>query len=102
MSESLSQETFLLLQKDFDFPESLTEFDEEKAIATLSKVIAYMLDREFEHLLQVCYRIDLGEEKLKKILHESEPDQVAPDLARALWNRQKQKVQIRKKYAENE
>ncbi|MDR7128789.1 hypothetical protein J2X69_001121 [Algoriphagus sp. 4150] len=102
MSESLSQETFLLLQKDFDFPESLTEFDEEKAIATLSKVIAYMLDREFERLLQVCYRIDLGEETLKKILHESEPDQVASDLASALWNRQKQKVQIRKRYSGNE
>ncbi|MCE7056939.1 hypothetical protein LZF95_19825 [Algoriphagus sp. AGSA1] len=101
MSEPLSQETFLLLQKDFDFPESPTEFDEEKAIATLSKVIAYMLDREFERLLQICYRIDLGEEQLKKILHESEPDEVAIDLATALWNRQKQKVQIRKRYSSN-
>ncbi len=61
-----------------------------------------MLDREFERLLQICYRIDLGEEKLKKILHESEPDHVAPDLARALWNRQKQKVEIRKRYSANE
>ena len=61
-----------------------------------------MLDREFERLLQICYRIDLGEEKLKRILHESEPDQVALDLAQALWLRQKQKVQIRKRYSANE
>jgi hypothetical protein len=99
MSESLSEETFLLLRKDFDLPESLPEFDEEKAIATLSKVITYMLDREFERLLQICYRIDLGEEKLKNILQLSEPDQVAPDLAMALWDRQKQKMEIRRRYA---
>lgn len=102
MSESLSQETFLLLRKDFELPEKSEEFDEEQAISVLSKVIAYMLDREFERLLQICYRIDLGEEKLKKILHESEPDRVAPDLAQALWNRQKQKVEIRRRYSGNE
>ena len=99
MSDSSSQENFLLLQKDFDLPEKVDEFDEEKAITLLSKVISYMLDREFERLLQICYRIDLGEEKLKRILHESEPDQVASDLAQALWTRQKQKVEIRKRYS---
>jgi hypothetical protein len=102
MSESISLDTFSLLRKDFELPEVAADFDEEKSIAALSKVIAYMLDREFERLLQICYRIDLGEEKLKKILHESEPDHVAPDLARALWNRQKQKVEIRKRYSANE
>lgn len=102
MSESLSQETFLLLRKDFDLPEKKEEFDEDQAISLLSKVIAYMLDREFERLLQICYRIDLGEEKLKKILHESEPDLMAGDLAKALWSRQKQKVEIRKRYSANE
>ncbi|WP_439487547.1 hypothetical protein [Algoriphagus sp.] len=99
MNKSPSQETFLLLRKDFDLPEKAADLDEEQAIAALSKVIAYMLDREFERLLQICYRIDLGEERLKKILHESEPDQVALDLAKALWNRQKQKVEIRKRYS---
>lgn len=103
MSESkLSEETFSLLRKDFDFPENHVEFDEKKATAMLSKVISYMLDREFERLLQICYRIDLGEEKLKGILYESEPDRVAPDLAQALWNRQKQKVEIRRQYSGNE
>lgn len=102
MSETLPQETFLLLRKDFELPDVNPEIDEEMAIYTLSKVIAYMLDREFERLLQICYRIDLGEEKLKKILQESEPDQVAPDLAKALWHRQKQKIEIRKRYSGQE
>lgn len=102
MSESISEETFLLLRKDFDFPENAEEFDEEKVISILSKVLSFMLDRQFERLLQICYRVDLGEEKLKKILHESEPDRIAPDLAGALWYRQKQKVEIRRKYSTNE
>ncbi|MEB2784664.1 hypothetical protein [Algoriphagus persicinus] len=102
MSESLSHDAYYLLRKDFELPEVSLEFDEEKAIATLSKVISFMLNREFERLLQICYRIDLGEDKLKKILHESEPDQIAPDLAKALWERQKLKVELRKRYSTNE
>lgn len=99
MPNSLIQETFQLLEKDFQFPEVSQSFDEEKAIDFLAKAIRQMLDRDFERLLQICYRVDLGEEKLKRILHESEPDQVAPDLARALWERQKMKVEIRRRYS---
>lgn len=101
MASTLFQETFHLLEKDFQLPEVTSDFDEEKAVGFLAKVIRQMLDRDFERLLQICYRIDLGEEKLKRILHESEPDQVAPDLAKALWERQKMKVEIRRRYSEN-
>lgn len=66
----------------------------------LTKAISQLMDRNLEKLLQVCYRVDLSEMKLKQILHESEPDRVASDLARALWERQKQKVEIRRKYSE--
>lgn len=99
MEKALIQETFQLLEKDFQFPETIPTTNEEEALSFLAKIIRHMLDRDFERLLQICYRIDLGEEKLKKILHESEPDQVAPDLARALWERQKMKVEIRRRYS---
>ncbi len=102
MANTILQETFHLLEKDFQLPETKSDFDEEKLIEFLAKIIRQMLDRDFERLLQICYRIDLGEEKLKRILHESEPDQVAPDLAKALWNRQKLKVEIRKRYSAGE
>jgi len=99
MSSSILQETYALVQKDFELPATPEVVDEYDAIAMLSKVIAYMLDRDFEKLLQVCYRIDLGEDKLKHILHLSEPDKVSSDLANALWERQKQKIEIRRRYA---
>ncbi|HSF53846.1 MAG TPA: hypothetical protein VLA71_08855 [Algoriphagus sp.] len=100
MSQSLPEETFALITKDFELPEIKEEFSEEKAIQILAKAISQLMDRNLERLLQVCYRIDLAENKLKKILHESEPDKVAPDLAKALWDRQKQKVEIRRRYSE--
>ena len=99
MAQELLLETFNLLDKDFQLPAIQTDFDEEKAIAVLSKAISHLLDRDFERLLQICYRVDLGEEKLKKVLNESEPDRVAPDLAKALWERQKLKVEIRRRYS---
>lgn len=99
MSQSLSDEAYSLIAKDFQLPEIKEGFSEEKAIILLTKAISLLMDRNLERLLQVCYRIDLSENKLKQILHESAPDQVATDLAKALWERQKLKVEIRKKYS---
>lgn len=99
MSQSLPEETYTLITKDFQLPEIKEDFSEEKALEILTKAISQLMDRNLERLLQVCYRVDLAENKLKQILHESEPDQVAADLAKALWDRQKQKVEIRKKYS---
>jgi hypothetical protein len=99
MSQTLHEETFSLITKDFQLPEIKEDFSEEKAVAVLTKAISQLMDRNLERLLQVCYRIDLAENKLKQILHESEPDSVAADLAKALWERQMQKVEIRRRYA---
>jgi hypothetical protein len=99
MPDNSSKDTFLFLKKDFELPELAENFDEDQAILMLSKAISQLLDRDFERLLQICYRIDLGEEKLKKILHESEPDSVSLDLAKSLWERQKLKIEIRKRYS---
>jgi hypothetical protein len=99
MSQTLSQEVFSLVTKDFQLPEIKEEFSEDKAILFLTKAVSQLMDRNLERLLQICYRIDLSEDKLKQILHESEPDQVATDLAKALWERQKLKVKIRRRYS---
>ncbi len=100
MSQSLPEETFALITKDFGLPEIQEGFSEEKALQVLTKAISQLMDRNLERLLQICYRVDLSENKLKQILHESAPDQVAADLAKALWDRQKLKVEIRRRYSE--
>ncbi|WP_026953103.1 hypothetical protein [Algoriphagus mannitolivorans] len=99
MDQSLLVQTYHLVSKDFELPENSEDFSEEKAIGILAKAISQLMDRNLERLLQICYRIDLPEHRLKQILHESEPDRVALDLAQALWDRQKQKVEIRRRYS---
>lgn len=99
MKKDLAQQTLALVQKDLQLATSKEDLDEEQAIEWLSKGIRQLLNQDFERFLQICYRIDLSEAKLKKILHESEPDELAMDLANAIWERQKQKIEIRRRYS---
>ncbi|GAB2478410.1 MAG: hypothetical protein EP311_01505 [Cytophagales bacterium] len=101
MNESIAQETFQLVSKDFQLPQVKEEFSEEKAVELLTRAVSRLMDRNMEQLLQICYRIDLDENKLKRILHHSDPDFVAADLAQALWDRQKLKIEIRRRYSES-
>ncbi|UCS95172.1 hypothetical protein KZP23_09250 [Echinicola marina] len=91
-------ESVQLLQKDFDLPSPHESISREELIALLEPVVRQLLDRDFERLLQICYRVDLGEVRLKQILHESNPEQMSRELSEALVNRQIQKIEIRKRY----
>ena len=99
MDQTINSESFELIQKELNLSDQAASMSEEEYLKIISKAVQEMLNRDFERLLQVCYRIDLGEEKLKKILNESDPDYLASDLAYALWTRQKQKVEIRRRYS---
>lgn len=99
MKEDLVQDTVLLLKKDFEINKGEHASTKEELIDLLLPIIQQMLHRDFEKLLQVCYRIDLGENKLKSILHESDPETMAFDLTKALVERQMLKIEIKKKYS---
>jgi len=91
-------QTAEVLKKDFNLPEIKENITEERLIEFLTPIIKQMLDRDFERLLHTCYRIDLGENVLKKILHESDSDLMAHDLAQSLVKRQVKKIETRRKY----
>ncbi|WP_215223353.1 hypothetical protein [Echinicola shivajiensis] len=91
-------ESVKLLQKDFDLPSPQESISKEELIDLLEPVIRQLLNRDFERLLQICYRVDLGESRLKHILNEANPEQMSRELSEALVNRQIQKIEIRKKY----
>jgi hypothetical protein len=98
MENQFIQETFQLIKKDFNI-ESKTEVDgEEQLLALLTPIIHQMLNRDFEKLLQICYRIDLGEQRLKEILYHAEPENMSKELTHAIILRQIKKIEIRKKY----
>ncbi|MCR9083879.1 MAG: hypothetical protein NXH89_15735 [Cyclobacteriaceae bacterium] len=97
--EPILHTAYQMAQNQFDLPELVEAFDEEKAIRLLTLAVRDLLDKDLEKLLNICYRIDLSENTLKQILHQSEPDSVASDLAKALWERQKQKAEIWRRYS---
>jgi len=96
---SLAEKTFALVTQELILPELREEFDEQRAVAVITQALRQLLDKNLERLLQICYRIDLSENTLKKILSESPPEQLASDLAQALWERQKQKIVLRRRYS---
>lgn len=99
MAKGFIQETFNLIQKDFEVKSDSNLQKEEELLDILTPIIHHMLNRDFEKLLQICYRIDLGENQLKQILYKSEPELMARELSDAIIQRQKKKIEIRRKYS---
>ncbi|MBI1184424.1 hypothetical protein GC194_09140 [bacterium] len=102
MTNELVQYIAELVQKDFYFDEltNLLPQHEQEAMQALknqlAQRIAYMIDHDFELLMQVFYRIDLNEQKVKEALALSpNPSEKLADL---VIEREIQKAQTRMKY----
>lgn len=67
----------------------------EKLENWLTGEIALLMDQDFERLMNVLYRIDVGEDKTKLAYAASNP---ANELAKLIIERELQKVATRKKY----
>lgn len=61
----------------------------------LTQEIIILMDRDFQKLLQILYRIDVNEQKAKKALSATDP---ASSIAELIIQRELQKVESRKKY----
>jgi len=81
----------------FDIPEN--NFDRNQLIEVLMPQVEILVNKDFEKFLLLCYRIDLSEEKLKKILHESTPENMIRELTVAIVDRQLLKAEIKRKYS---
>ncbi|WP_394333678.1 hypothetical protein [Cyclobacterium xiamenense] len=79
-------------------PEIPEAQDRESLAAAIAPAISRLLNGQMEQLLRLCYRLDLGEETLRRILSESPPEQMAMDLSLAIVDRQLIKVYFRNKY----
>lgn len=88
-----------ILEKKLDLPEGTCYANREDLASFICPTIRNLLDRDMGKLLQLCYQIDIGEEKLKSILQESPVATMAMDLSLALVDRQLLKFQMREKYS---
>lgn len=92
-----------LIRKDFNLDEAEllineTELTHETLLKKLTSIVRYLLEKDFGKLLQVLYRIDIPEEKLKAALAA---DQAEPAvlISQMILDREMQKVETRKRYS---
>lgn len=68
----------------------------------LTKQIKYMLDNDFQGLLNALYRIDVDERKFSLALETGESEDVAKNVGDLILQRIVLKAQTRMKYSNNE
>ena len=100
--KNLVQPTAQIIKADFRIADT-DGFPVEPSVGlkelreALSQRIAHMLDHDFEFLMQVLYRIDVGEQKVKYVL-QGDSHHPADDLADLVIEREMKKVETRLRY----
>ncbi|MFA4868318.1 MAG: hypothetical protein WC623_08980 [Pedobacter sp.] len=85
-----------MISTDFEVEEMLTE---DMLRLRLIEAFAYLLDNNISKMMNILYRTDVDEEKLKKLLISNSDLPSAEVIADAYLSRQKQKIETRKKYS---
>ncbi|WP_235207195.1 hypothetical protein [Pedobacter sp. V48] len=85
-----------IISKDFDIDNLTTEaLMRERLI----EAFAYLLDNDISKMMNILYRTDVDEVKLKALLISNSELPSAEVIADAYIARQKQKIETRKKYS---
>lgn len=105
--QELIQATILQIEKDFlqnglELSWSKHEISSVAQLAEqLNQVFEWLLERDEQRLLQILYRIDLGEEKLQIAMRNNVDQSLASLLSKMVLLREAQKVIIRHHYKNN-
>ena len=73
--------------------------NEEALLLLLTEYIQELINKNFEHLLWLLYRVDVGEKKVKQAIENTEPENVANTIAKMILEREKEKIATREKYS---
>lgn len=99
---TLVKESYQLILKDFGLEDDKEIKEVEMAFDWLEdflvRQVNYLLDHDFNHLLNALYRIDISENQVKNLLELSSSEEIALNIARAIIEREKQKVITRARY----
>lgn len=98
MSQELSI-TITLANQYFDLSLTAEDTSYQRILRQLTTHIRYLLDHNFELLLQALYRIDVDEIKFREALELGEPHEVAGNIARLVLDRIVLKAKTRAKYS---
>ena len=90
-----------LIIQDFnlDTEQSLLEVGHlDELREKLEKIVAYLLDNEFERLLNAMYRLDINEDKFKIALSGMGTKAISEEITDLIISREIQKLKTRIKY----
>ena len=90
---ALNKDLQLALAEDI----SLEEMKER-----LAGYINHLIDRDFQHLVLILYRIDVSEKKLRGLLNENPTSDAGSMIADLIIERQLQKIKTRQAFKSNE
>lgn len=86
-----------IINKDFDIPDNLSENQLRDAMVD---AFAYLIDNDFPKLIQILYKADVDQYKLKELLETVEGASSAEVIADAYIARQMAKIETWKKYSQ--
>jgi hypothetical protein len=98
VSETISKDfdkagiSSIITSESFDNLEQLKKY--------LTSRIIELLDRNYEKLLNILYRIDINEDKLNDLFGSKNRDYIPEHLAELIIERQLQKIKFRNAYRE--
>ncbi|MCX2452163.1 hypothetical protein OQX61_12895 [Pedobacter sp. PLR] len=86
----------IIVSKDFEVEEIWSETEIKERLV---QAFAYLLDNDISKMMNILYRADVDEEKLKSLLISNSELPSAEVIAEAYLRRQKEKIETRKKYS---
>lgn len=86
----------IIVNRDFEVDDIPSE---DLLRERLIEAFAYLLDNDISKMMNILYRTDVDEEKLKGLLISNADLPSAAVIADAYISRQKEKVETRKKYS---
>lgn len=98
MEQSLLQQTTDLIARDFGLDIGDKPLTEQELFDLLADEVAYMIERRFEFLLSLMYRLDVKESKVRKALAPDAPEMANVGIARLILQRQKDRIYTKMKY----
>jgi hypothetical protein len=103
-NNNYTAEISLVVSNDFKITESeslIPEIDSrtlEEFKAYLTEKLSYLLDNKYNTLINILYRIDVNEEKLRELFAVRNRENIPYELAELIIERSLQKVKFRQKY----
>lgn len=89
--DKLANELMVLLKEPL-LKESISE---EDLVKRLAAIVESWIEKDFNHLVEILYRVDINEKVLKDKLNNAAIGDTGEIIARLLLERQKQKLALR-------